>query len=82
MVLNALLFLPFGYLYVRRLRGRRRAMLRASAVAFVLSAGVEFLQVFMHNHFATVTDVIMDVSGAAIGAWIGRMERATGIEPV
>ena len=83
MALNALLFLPLGYLYARQsARPRATAIARAVVAALVLSASAELLQVFMHNHFPTATDVVIDVIGALWGALLGRMERATGIEPV
>ncbi|MBI4477540.1 MAG: VanZ family protein [Acidobacteria bacterium] len=69
--LNVLLFIPFGYLHVRlSTLPERAAVMKAASLACVLSVSVEILQVFMHNHFASVTDVAMGVSGALVGGFL------------
>lgn len=69
MALNVLLFLPLGYLYARQsARPRIVVMARVGVLALALSASIEMLQVFMHNHSPTVTDVATDVIGAVCGA--------------
>lgn len=90
MVGNVLLFLPLGYLYARSRRSRpgrgaAAVSLRAAGLAAALSVSVELAQVFSHNHFATATDVTMNVLGAALGAQLAlasrRPPRDGGVSP-
>lgn len=77
MALNTLLFVPFGYLYVKQSsRPFAGAITHAVTVAFAVSTSVELLQVFMHNHFATMTDVATDALGALAGAFMAKRSGA------
>ena len=70
---NFLLFLPFGYLYVRtRFTERGAALLHVTLWAALLSAGAELAQVFSHTRIPSMTDIFTNVIGAMIGAGIAR----------
>ena len=74
-VLNVLLYLPLGYLYVRRFPGRF-AVLKAIAFATVLSVMTETSQVYSHGRFPSMTDVTCNVFGVWLGAvWRSRFDR-------
>ncbi|PYV44499.1 MAG: hypothetical protein DMG06_06280 [Acidobacteria bacterium] len=66
---NLLLFVPFGFCYVRFRQSRQRAAtwLRPVLLAGLLSASVEFFQVFCHNRISSTTDLCSNIIGAAIG---------------
>lgn len=66
---NIVLFIPFGYLASEAMNGATRSRFVATVlVALGLSLGIEYYQVFSHNHFPSVTDVCGNALGAAIGA--------------
>ncbi len=68
---NLLLYMPFGYLYVRyRLCLNGMVFLRVTLLAALFSVGGELFQVFTHYRIASVTDVCSNVIGAAIGVAI------------
>ncbi|MGH7229329.1 MAG: VanZ family protein [Nitrospiraceae bacterium] len=70
---NLLLFVPFGYLYVRsQVTIPSAIFLRVTLLAALLAAGVEFVQVFSHTRIPSMTDICTNVIGAAIGAAIAR----------
>ena len=72
-VVNLILFVPFGYLYVRSQVTMPSAMfLRITLLAALLSVGVELVQVFSHTRIPSTTDICVNVIGAAIGAVIAR----------
>ena len=79
-LLNILGFIPLGaavcVLFQRsaRLRGRRGVLLTIVFGAFC-SLAVELLQVYLPTRHSQLTDVIMNVVGAAIGGVIGRGAR-------
>jgi VanZ family protein len=64
-ILNVLLFVPFGV--ALELRGER--LLRASLVAAALSAGIEFAQLFVPGRDTSLSDVLSNTAGAAAG-WL------------
>jgi hypothetical protein len=70
-VVNVLLFLPLGFLMHRwRRRGSSPSWTTAGltlACMALLALGVEFAQYFLPWRYASVVDVIADVSGAAVG---------------
>ena len=70
---NILLFVPFGYLQLRAgFVSLRRELASTAIVALVLSLGVEFAQVFMHNRIASTADVLSNVMGAMLGGYVYR----------
>lgn len=69
---NVLLYLPFGYGFVRAFPPRI-SPLRAAALAGTLSFAVEWSQLYSHSRFPSVQDVLCDVLGAWLGAsWATR----------
>lgn len=70
-VANVLLFLPFGFLYVIRLRGERSSSyLSVLVLAMLLSGGIEFYQVYCHNRSTSLLDFIDNVAGALLGMYL------------
>lgn len=65
-IANVALFFPLGATFAQELR-IRRSVLGTVVVALVVSFIVEFLQVYTHNRVAAVTDVMMNI----VGAWLG-----------
>lgn len=80
---NVALFVPLGWLAVA-LAGTR--WWQVTVAAFVLSAGIELGQAWLRpERFATVSDVVANTVGAAVGALLasallGRRERV-GVGP-
>ena len=72
---NVVLFVPFGFLYFKAmpLRSGRATILAGLLVSALLSGGAEFFQVFCHNRISSTTDVLTNVSGAAIGLWLANL---------
>jgi len=74
-LINLLLFMPAGLLLRRALRADGRGAVgecwRAVAVVFVCSYGLECLQSLQPHRFASLNDVLLNVSGAAVGAMAG-----------
>ena len=68
-LVNVLLYMPFGYAWLRVSWFRTR-LWQAAALAFVLSVAVEWTQLYSHSRFPSVQDVLCDVSGALIGGWL------------
>jgi len=66
---NLLLFVPFGFSYVqsRKKQQKPATWLRTVILAAVLSASVEFFQVFCHNRIPSTTDVCSNIMGAVVG---------------
>ena len=72
-VVNLLLFVPFGYLYVRSQVTMSSAIfLRISLLAMLLSVSVELIQVFSQTRLPSMTDICTNVIGATMGAVIAR----------
>ena len=67
---NTVLFLPFGYLLSRLLYNRSPSvrLIVAAALGGALSVSVEYYQIYCHNRFPSIIDVICNVSGSWIGA--------------
>jgi len=63
---NVLIYVPFGWFGRPTRLGRRVA--EAALLALLLSAALEFTQVFSHNRFPSMTDVTCNVIGAFVGA--------------
>lgn len=69
-VLNVVLFLPFGVLQplCDRCRGRRPRFWRCLLMALALSAGIELVQPLLHVfRRADITDVITNTIGGVLG---------------
>ena len=69
-VLNVVLFLPFGVLQplCDRCRGRRPRFWRCLLLALALSAGIELVQPLLHVfRIADITDVITNTIGGVLG---------------
>ncbi|HKW85822.1 MAG TPA: VanZ family protein [Nitrospiraceae bacterium] len=70
---NLLLFVPFGYLYVRsQVTMPSAVFLRVTLLAALLAAGVELVRVFSHTRIPSTTDICSNIIGAVIGATIAR----------
>jgi hypothetical protein len=75
-VLNFLLFLPFGYWRTKAVGGTWRS---TTMIALGLSVGAEFAQVFSHGRYPSLTDVACNTAGAICGvAWGRNWTRGTG----
>jgi glycopeptide antibiotics resistance protein len=66
-VLNALVFLPFGFAIAKR-RGRSSGVALAVVMAATISISAEATQLFSTRRFPSATDVTAAVTGALIGA--------------
>lgn len=66
---NTALFLPLGYFLSRLLTSSSlsRQWLLAAVIGGTLSLGIEFYQVYCHNRFPSIFDVITNVAGTLIG---------------
>lgn len=72
-LLNVVLYAPFGWLSARRgAKGRARAAAWAVFWAVVLSAATEATQVYSHGRFPSMTDVTLNAAGALGGALAAR----------
>ncbi|MGM0669601.1 MAG: VanZ family protein [Gemmatimonadota bacterium] len=63
-VLNALLFVPLGWVL-----GRKKGVARAAGIAAALSVAVELGQLFLAGRFTSLADVLANTLGAGLGAW-------------
>ena len=66
---NTALFFPLGY-FLRRLlfsSSPIRRLLFAAGMGVTLSLGIEFYQVYCHNRFPSIFDVITNVAGTLMG---------------
>ena len=70
---NILLFVPLGV--TTALMVRRRPVLSAALLAFVLSISAETLQLYSHSRYPSATDLVCNVAGALAGA--GLLRRLT-----
>jgi glycopeptide antibiotics resistance protein len=68
---NVVLYLPFGYLCRRWVGQRDGAMtfVYVIGMAAALSCCTEFVQIFNPVRFPAMADVVMNVTGALLGAW-------------
>lgn len=71
-VVNILLYVPFGYGCIRASAFRGRAW-HAVAMAALLSLAIESSQLYSHSRFPSLQDIVCNVAGAWLGAiWAGR----------
>lgn len=75
---NTVLFFPFGYSLSRLLYNRTPSvqLVFAAALGGALSVSIEYYQVYCHNRFVSIIDVISNVSGSLIGARFARSRNA------
>jgi glycopeptide antibiotics resistance protein len=66
-VVNVLLYVPFGYQFVRAFPTRARAW-HVVALAGVLSFAIEASQLYSHSRFPSVQDLLCNVAGSWVGA--------------
>jgi glycopeptide antibiotics resistance protein len=73
LLLNMMLFVPFGYSFA----GRQEpfAILRATGIAVAVSVSAEALQLFSTERFPSGTDVTAAAAGALAGAYWARLGR-------
>lgn len=67
LLLNVVLFLPFGFL-VRRTTSAKGGMRRALFAGVLLSAAIEIAQLFLEPRFSSLSDVVANSLGAGAGA--------------
>jgi len=72
--LDVVFFLPFGVigaLVQRRAstRSHGRRLLVVTLLGFLLSMGIETLQVFTRDRIPSSTDLVANTLGAGLGAW-------------
>ena len=76
---NVLLFVPFGYLYIRSQPRRYSAsLLPLALLAVLLSASAELYQVYSHHRFPTATDIAANLIGAVVGGLLARKSSRNG----
>jgi glycopeptide antibiotics resistance protein len=75
---NTVLFFPFGYLLGHLLRNRTPSvqLIFAAALGSALSVSIEYYQIYCHNRFPGIIDVICNVSGSLIGVRFARFRNA------
>ena len=71
-LINIILYLPFGFLLVRHHAPGRLGLPAAVAGACLLSLLTEWAQVFSHGRFPTMTDVATNTLGGLLGALAAR----------
>jgi hypothetical protein len=79
MVLNIAVFLPFGYLLTiiltRSLRSVSKGTIATMLAAFLFSLTVEWLQAWLPTRNSSMVDLMCNVTGAGIGAWLAWARR-------
>ena len=69
--LNLFAFIPVGYLAVRSLsHSKQRPVVLALVLGACSSVSIELYQLFCHDRVPSTTDVLMNVTGTAIGVWL------------
>lgn len=76
-LVNVLLYMPFGYAWLRVSWARTR-LWQAAALAFVLSFAVESSQLYSHSRFPSVQDVLCNVCGAWVGGRLASRRTIAG----
>ncbi|MEO8338740.1 MAG: VanZ family protein [Nitrospirota bacterium] len=74
---NTLLFVPLGY-FLRRLfitSSTSQQLLIAAGIGIMLSLSIELYQVYCHNRFPSIFDVITNVTGTVIGVRVPLFSR-------
>ena len=71
-VVNALLYAPWGYFWARQRRDPSRAVWPVVVLAAALSIATEASQSYSHGRFPSATDVTCNLIGAFAGAEYAR----------
>ena len=72
---NIVMFVPLGF-FLRALFPGCRGFWRCMAAVAVIMSAVELCQLFTLRGFCEVDDVMLNLSGAAIGFWIAKRSGA------
>ncbi len=68
MITNVFLFLPVGFLFrLSRGKNRDRFCVKTLGLGILLSAAIEFTQIFIPGRYCSVVDVVTN----GLGAWLG-----------
>jgi glycopeptide antibiotics resistance protein len=74
---NLFLFVPWGFLTWKFLHGAGRSSLRIHLevlfFGFLLSAGIELIQLFLPTRAADIDDIIWNVLGTAVGSLLAHV---------
>jgi VanZ family protein len=70
LAIKAVALLPLGYLVVVAWSGWRRPVMAAAGLGLLFAGGIEALQVFIHSRYASGTDAVAGMVGAAAGGWL------------
>jgi glycopeptide antibiotics resistance protein len=78
---NTLLFVPLGYFLRRVLTSSSplRCVLIAAGIGIALSLSIELYQVYCHNRFPSIFDVITNVAGAVLGVHFPLFSRKSAL---
>ena len=71
-VVNVLLYVPWGYFCLRYITGARRRSWIVVVLAAMLSLSSEAAQLYSHGRFPSATDAVCNVLGAFVGARYAR----------
>ena len=82
-VANMALFLPLGYILNRSCASTmaRRSLFLAAGVAGLLSLSIEWFQTYCHNRHPSPTDVVSNVTGSLIGAFLSIHRKKMAASP-
>ncbi len=78
---NTLLFVPLGY-FLRRLltsSSPLKCVLIAAGIGIALSLSIELYQVYCHNRFPSIFDIITNVTGTIIGVRVPFFSRTSAL---
>ncbi len=69
LVANTAVYYPLGYLIalIRRDSSRKYQLVLAACIGGSLSLGIEYYQVYCHNRFPSIFDVLTNLSGSLLG---------------
>ena len=68
MLANVVLFVPLGFLYAVARKESNPSLLRVFVVALLASAAIESVQLFEATRYASLSDILANGLGAALGA--------------
>ena len=77
-LVNILLYVPWGYFYVRHMPEQLRRPWLVAVFAAVLSLATEAAQLYSHGRFPSATDATCNALGAYLGAWYARKSLMNG----
>ena len=78
-VVNVLLYLPWGFLWMRQMPNRLQRIWIVVALAAVLSISTEAAQLYSHGRFPSATDAFNNVLGAFAGASYARRTKKSSL---